>query len=329
MRIAFYLSTLGGSPLQTSLARALRGLGHAVDEMLLSGTYDLLLVFNQCAHNPSYQYLPFPDHKGPIAFIDTAEYGYFKRLKDRVGNYWNAFADGSINHDTKNREQQVWLRQQLEGKSFPYFIREKSKFVTWPENYHPIDYPLDFHSVCNKRPNRDQYFKRDLDLFVSWGASHPWRIPLTEALRCAHVKAEIRLLNDSKGVHRMPQREYFDRTEAAKASVSFDGYGSGSFRVTEVLVRTLLLQGPLTIDRYAPLVDGVHCIEYQVESDGEIFLGTNVAQKLREALADPERSYRIYHVGYEHCMRHYTERATAEYVLRVVREHDWSKPTTL
>jgi hypothetical protein len=111
--------------------------------------------------------------------------------------------------------------------------------------------------------------------------------------------------------------------------VSFDGYGSGSFRMTEVLVRTLLLQGPLSIHRYQPLIDGVHCIEYGVANDGELFLHTDVCAKLSEALKDPERSYRIYEQGYRHCMAHYTEKATAEYVLRTIEKHDWSKPTAL
>jgi hypothetical protein len=96
---------------------------------------------------------------------------------------------------------------------------------------------------------------------------------ITQALRDCHTRCEIDVLQDGV-VNRMPQKQFFERTFAAKASVSFDGYGSGSFRVTEVLVRSLLLQGPLSIIQRAPLIDGVHCINYNVESDGENFIST-------------------------------------------------------
>lgn len=344
MRVGFMLSNWGGSPLQVGLERGLQSLGHAVLPYHPLGRYDLLVLFNQTAHRTDYFYPPFPLRSTPpLAFVDSAEYGYFKRLPERVLQYSHAFAPGSMAHDTKNPHEQARLKQFLEGRSFPYFLREYSKYVRYPAEYHPIDYPLYLHSECHERPDREEYLRRELDLFVSWGASHPWRLPITAALRGANVKSEIQVIGESltpeqgrdsveKGadvVTRLPQALYFSRTRAAKCSVSFDGYGSGSFRLTEILVRTLLLQGPLTIERYAPLVDGVHCIEYRVYSDGEEFMGTDIADRLRGALADPEGSYRIYEAGYDHCFTHYSERATAEYLLRTVEAHDWNRPTPL
>src|SRR5262249_13346030 len=119
------------------------------------------------------------------------------------------------------------------------------------------------------------------------------------------------------------------RTEAARCSVSFDGYGSGSFRITEVLCRTLLLQGPLSIRTRAPLVDGETCIMYDVQSDGEEYLGTNLIEKMQSVVDEPERAYRIYENAYNHCMTYLTEKATAQYVLDVVEKHDYSKPTVI
>jgi hypothetical protein len=127
----------------------------------------------------------------------------------------------------------------------------------------------------------------------------------------------------------MPQRQFFDRTFAAKCSVSFDGYGSGSFRMTEVLVRTVLLQGPLSIVVRSPLLDGIHCVEYAVESKGEDFVGTDVCKKLRWIIDHPEESYRIYESAYHHCMSNLTEKATAQYVLDTISNHNWKKPTEL
>lgn len=328
MRIGILLSTLGGSPLQGGIERGLAQLGHHVETFRPHHSYDLVCVFNQTAHATNYTYPQPPSSKVPIAFIDSAEFGVWSRLPDRVYNYANTFSPGALDHDTKNKNEQLKLKSFLEGKSFPYFIREFSKHVTFPAAYHPIDYPLYHHSVCHDRPNREEYLKRELELFVSWGASHPWRMQITQALRDCHTKCEISVL-EQDGAVRMPQQRFFQRTRAAKTSVSFDGYGSGSFRMTEVLVRCLLLQGPLSIIRHAPLIDGVHCVEYRVETKGEEFISTDVCQVLRRSLADPESSYRIYEAGYHHCFTHYTEKATAQYVLDTVAKHDWSKATEL
>lgn len=328
MRIAFFLSTLGGSPLQVGLERGMAQLGHHVEDYHHGRSYDLILIFNQTAHNTNYAYPDFPTGYPRIAFVDSAEYGYFRRLPGVVNSYWNAFAEGSLAHDTKNRHEQTRLHQFLEGRSFPYFLREFSKHISFPASYHPIDYPLYHHSVCPHPPNREEYLARPLDLFISWGASHPWRWDITKALRGCHTKCEILVLEEN-GTPRMPQQEFFRRTRSAKCSVSFDGYGSGSFRMMEVLVRCLLLQGPMSIHTRMPLVNGVTCAEYSVENDGEKFVSTDVCAKLRQCLEDPERSYRIYEAGYHWAMSHYTEKATAEYLLATVEKHDWSTPTTL
>lgn len=332
MKIGFWLADYGGSPLQCGLDRGLQQLGHTVTYQC-EPSCDLVLVFNMCAHNPAYQYPDtFPAPEMPIAFVDTAEYGYFRRLPGVIRDYANAFAPGSITHDTKNEAQQTRLRQWMEGRSFPYFLRELSVYVDWPDTYHPIDYPLYWLSDDTREPDREDYLRRDLDLFVFWGASHPWRWPITEALRNAHTRCEVSVIEEvvnGQKTPRMPQGWYFERTRAAKTSVSFDGYGSGSFRMTEVLVRTLLLQGPLTIHTREPLVDGVTCRTYRVESDGETFLSTNVADVLHAALADPEGSFEIYQRGYHHCRERLSERATAQYLLDVVAAHDWRRPTPL
>lgn len=318
----------GGSPLQVGLDRGLTALGHTVEDFRAAGRYDLIVVWNMTAHRTDYVYPDFPTDRVPIVFVDSAEFGYFRRFRNVVAGYANTFAPMAMKHDTKVESEQLRLRHFLEGRSFPYFLREFSKFLQYPAAYHPIDYPLYRYSECHLVPNREEYLRRELDLFVSWGGSHPWRLPITEALRGANTKCEIGII-EQDGHERMEQDLYFERTRAAKCSVSFDGYGSGSFRLTEVLVRCLLLQGPLTIHRYAPLIDGLHCVEYQVWHDGELFVRTNVAEKLREALDDPEGSFYKYQAGYQHCMLYYTEVATAQYVLDVVRTHDWSKPTQL
>jgi hypothetical protein len=326
VRIAFFQSNFGGSPLVDGLRRGCQSWGHYVEQYQPGQGYDLAFVFNQCAHTSSYIYPDFPAANIPIVFIDSAEYGYFKRLPEIVGNYANAFSSGSMSHPTKNLMEQTRLRQFLEGRSFPYFLREHSIYLEFPPEYHPIDYPLYYTSAWTA-PEREEYLSRPLDLFVSWGGSHPWRLGITSELRKAVVRSEISLVDIE--APRMPQTLYFDKTRSAKCSVSFDGYGSGSFRMTEVLVRTLLLQGPLTIRRHADLMDGVHCVKYNIINDGETFIGSDVCQKMQSALDDPEQSFRILEAGYHHCMSIYNEQATAQYVLDMVSKHDWNKPTQI
>lgn len=328
MRIGFYLSTAGGSPLQAGMERALPQLGHTVEYSHPKEKYDQLWVFNQCAHTRSYRYPDWPERCDKIVFLDTAEYGYYKRLPGVLERYWNTFADGSLSHDTKNRSEQERLKGFLAGRSFPYLVREFFKTFSFPAAYHPIDYPLYALSVCRVKPNREEYLARALKLFVSWGASHPWRMQITDALRACPVSSEIRMITHGL-VDGLPQKFYFDRIRNAACSVSFDGYGSSSFRLTEVLVRTVLVQGPLSIVRAFPMEDGKHCVEFQIESNGERYIDCNVSDKVRWVADNPEAAFQIYEAGYQHCMAHYTEKATAEYILKIMDNHDWTKPTAL
>ncbi len=276
----------------------------------------------------NYEYPHFPHDRFPIAFVDCAEFGYFTRLPDRCRQFANTFAQGSMGHDTKNRGQQIRLKSYLENRSFPYFIREMHKDIEYPASYHPIDYPLYKLSECHENPDLDEYAARQLELFSSWGESHPWRRNIGAAMRAANRKCEINAIGDPDNI-RMPQDLYFQRMRAAKCSVSYDGYGSGSFRMTEILCRTLLLQGPLSIRTRAPLVDKQTCRMYNVVNDGEQFISTNVGEVMADALADPEGSFEIYRNGYEHVHTHLSERATAQALLGVVESHDWSRITPL
>jgi len=333
VRIAFLLSNRGGSPLTIGLERGFRELGHDVIPFQFGVGSDLILVFNQCAHTQDYAYPTFPEvhDRTPLAFIDTAEYGWTKRVKEPLADYWNTFAPGAMAHDTKNATEQTKLKQFLEGRSFPYFIREMYNAWDFPENYHPIDYPLYAHSMNHRLPDRAEYLRRHMDVACIWGLSNPWRVNLTAELEAAGgLRKDVYVIE--RDGPRLPQfgpGNYFERLERARCSISFDGYGSGSFRMTEVLVRTLLMQGPLSIRTHAALVHGDTCWAYCVWVDGEHYLRSNLVEQIQVRLSDPEESFRIHERGYHHCMNQLTERATAEYVLRVIDAHDWNRPTIL
>jgi hypothetical protein len=327
MRIALFLArTHGSSPLVGGLWRGLCELGHHVEEYRAGVGYDLVLVANVVTHDTGYEYPPFPAGNVPIAFIDAAEYGWATRLPGNEQAWATSFTPSAMGHDTKNRAEQEKLRRWLEGRSFPYFLREKLRALTYPAMFHGIDYPLYHLSRYDVRPNREEYLRRDLELFCWWGHSHPWRQHIEQALRDAHRKAEIGNRWDDEN---MPQERYFERMQAARCTVSFDGYGSSSFRLTEGLCRTALLVGPLSIEMRAPLVDGETAFFYEVESSGEEFVSTNIAERLRYLLECPEDAFEVYQRGFEHVYAHWTEKSTAAYVLDVVEKHNWNEPTPL
>jgi len=324
------MSNLGGSPLTIGLERGLRELGHEVVHH--PEPSDLILMFNQSAHTTSYVYpeVPHPDDLTPFAFIDTAEYGWTKRVKEPPARYWNAFAEGSMEHDTKNAAQQTILREYLRRRSFPYLIREFWNAWEFPENYHPIDYPLYGPSTNSIKPDREEYMRRPVEVACLWGLSNPWRVNLTEELERAPFHKDVYVIE--RDGPRLPQfgpHGYFERLLRARCSISFDGYGSGSFRMTEVLGRTLLMQGPLAIKTHAPLIHGETCWAYMVWVDGEHYLRSDLVTQIRRALDDREEAFRIFERGYHHLMTHLTEQATARYVLQVVEAHDWTKETKI
>lgn len=332
MHIGFHLA--GGSPLIVGLMRGLVKLGHYWEDYAPGHKYDYVFFFNQCSHDVNYEYKylnTFDDQK--IVFIDTAEFGWDKRFPGNDVKYYNTFASGSMVHDTKNHYQQKLLFNFLNGRSFPYLLREFYKKFPYPNMYHPIDYPLYFYSECHKTPEIEQYCSRDLDLFVSWGLSHPFRNNLTKILRNCHTKCEISVIEEvtEKGITpRMHQDKYFARTRAAKMSVSYDGYGSSSFREMEILCRTMLLKGEVFIKQRNPLVDGVNFVEYKVQiTPDNQFCSTDLAQKLRYYLDNPKEAFGIYQNGYNHVHQYYTEQATAQYVLDIAANHDWTVPTPL
>lgn len=339
MRFAFLLSNYGGSPLEGGLSRGLVSLGHEVVSFHTGKerNYDALVIFNQTAHSPGHVYPEFPTYEIPVAFVDSAEYGWMRRWPHTVTPYANAFTEGSMNHDGRNPPEQARLRDFLQGRSFPYFLREFSNYISYPENYHPIDYPLYHLSHCSDRPDRGDYLRRLIPFWVCWGASHPFRWVITRALRESGVTITTHdgtfgvevLVIEENGQPRIDQSTYFNWMVRSRASVTYDGYGTGSFRLTEVLMRTCLLLGPLSTRAPFPLVDGQTCVAYDLEVKGEECLGTNIVEKLRWIVEHPEDSFRIYEAGYDHCLTKLTERATAQYFLDTLARHDWSKETSL
>lgn len=331
MNIGFLSHPLGGSPLLLSLRRAFQGLGHNVVDFPRNRKVDLVLVFNFASHQ-EFEYEDFPVVECPMAFIDSAEYGWWTHEKKYARWLYNAFAPAALMGGripgapevvlSSKGKQQFKLKKWLEGKSFPYFLREMYKDWNYPSCYHPIDYPLWVDSHCQKEPQLEEYLKRPLDFYVAWGNSHPYRAKLNELL-AAQPRSQV-----YSAPPRIDQKFIFQQTEAAKSSISYHGYGHGSFRVMENSVRTLLFKCRTCIQEREPFVNGETCLEYDVWGSFEE-MGTDLGEKLDIVRKEPERAFGIYKAGREHCLKHLTEEATARYVLGEIEKHDFTQPTPL
>ncbi len=318
MQIGFYTSGVhGGSPLHYSLQRGFRNLGHSQEDWRPNKHYDITIIFNQSSHTTHYQYINLDKISGKIAFIDNSEYGY-KYLHDGQ-EYYNTFAEGSMRHDTKNYNEQLKMKQFLDNKSFPYFIREYNKLVSYPNNYHPIDYPL--HDHPRKHPNKEEYLSRPFEIFLCWGVNNSIRGDVAKILReKTDLSRSFIYVYTEPGNSRMPQHEYFNKMDQSKIGISADGYGSGGFREIETLARTVLLKQQNNMVLRNPLIPDVHYIEFTLD---------NLTEKINSCLVDPEKLFEIYRNGHDHCMNYYTAVGTARYVLDVLENHNWNKPTLL
>lgn len=347
LQIGILTSSQGGSPLQDCIQRCLEKMGHKAEPYAgPNAEYDLVFIFNQTAHRKDYEYPDFPKDSTPIAFVDTAEYGWWTHTDRQLAMYANAFTPDALQASTKNQFQQERLKRFLEGKSFPYFLHEMGLKNEYPSSYHPIDYPLYHHSVCKKEPNRDEYLRREQEIYVSWGASHPWRVNLSEDIRKGMrengIKGELRILEemqpDGTRTRRLPQMECFAKTEQALCSVSYDGFGVSAFRMVEVACRTALLMAPLPIRMREPLLNGVSCIHYNVRGDiiesdtpgaagSHTYLGSNIARTIQRVTINKEWAFGIYQRGYWHTMEKLSEEATVRYMLETAYAHNYNEPT--
>lgn len=329
-KIAYFMAKPDGGcgVVPGGLTRGLSELGHQTYHFNPGDSYDYVFLFNVSAHIQYWDWIGLEQLNGyKFCFIDMAEYGWWTHYDYYKDKYYSAFAPLAIKAKHLN---QVKLLEFLRGKSYPYFLREMYKGVEYHKNYHPIDYPLYFYSVSKKQPISFEEFKnRHWDIFVAWGHNHQTRVGISEKIRAiGGYKTHVLCNSDAK----IPQFEYFSHLENAKLSISYDGYGSGSFRETEVLCRCVLFRNEQCVIRPYPLTDGVNFIEYKTDEilgDDKypIYKNTNVDELMREGLKKPEELYQIYVNGYKHCMDYYTERAVANRILGILSKHDWGEVT--
>jgi hypothetical protein len=304
--------------------------------------YDFVLLFNISSHSARYDFSDVGELKGyKFCFIDSSEYGWWTHYSHYKELFGTSFTAGSM--AAKPFCQQV-LKQFLDGKSYPYIVREFYKGIDYPNSYHPIDYPL--YGVNTPIPPMatfEEYCARPNDVYVGWGESHPSRKDLARVVSKLPLKVVVNSGN------KLPQNEYFTNMLNARMTVAYDGYGSGSFREKEALARTMLFRNNMAIIQNAPLTSGQNFVEYQVQEklvdwdkDSKysapyknfrdkhpVFESTNLGSIMLEWIQDLEGMYRVYEGGYKHLMENFTEKAVAQYVLDILEGHDWDKPTPI
>ncbi len=107
----------------------------------------------------------------------------------------------------------------------------------------------------------------------------------------------------------LSQAEYFARCARAWLTWSPEGYGWDCFRHYEAAVcgSVPVINNP-TIYRYEPLLNGIHCIYYDVEGDG-------LKRAIVQALSDKRRLATMAQAARDHVLSHHTHRRLCEHII--------------
>ena len=108
---------------------------------------------------------------------------------------------------------------------------------------------------------------------------------------------------------RLPWAEYTQRMARAWLTWSPEGVGWECYRPGEALqCRSVPLINTPTIERYAPLLEGVHAFHFDIELGG-------LTRAVEAALADKEKLKRMALAGREFVRAHRTHRAIVDHVI--------------
>ena len=123
-----------------------------------------------------------------------------------------------------------------------------------------------------------------------------------EVLRARGYRVEIQ-------VEPVPYAEFIEKMHAAWLVWSPEGSGWDCYRHYEVPVAgsVPLINHP-TIHRYAPLLGGVHCIQYGVEGD-------DLCRQVEAALQDKARLRQMADAAHAHVLEHHTYAALGGHLL--------------
>jgi glycosyltransferase involved in cell wall biosynthesis len=107
----------------------------------------------------------------------------------------------------------------------------------------------------------------------------------------------------------LPRPEFYRRMSRAWLAWSPSGFGWDCYRTTEAAqCLTVPVVNHPTIERYRPLLQGRHLIQYDLEDDG-------LVRAVEAALADKERLKQMALAAREHVRTHLTLRALASHII--------------
>jgi glycosyltransferase involved in cell wall biosynthesis len=149
--------------------------------------------------------------------------------------------------------------------------------------------------------------KKDIDVFFAG------RLKSSSTLRERGAMELNRLSSEGLRVEihedRLSPSEYRDRCARAWLIWAPEGYGWDCFRTYEAaLAGSVPLVSRQTIERHAPLIDGEHCIYYDVEPG-------QLAQTVRRVLQNKEQLSRMAKAARRHALQHHTPQALAQHVV--------------
>jgi len=107
----------------------------------------------------------------------------------------------------------------------------------------------------------------------------------------------------------LPRNDFHRRMSQAWLAWSPSGFGWDCYRTGEAAqCLTVPVVNHPTIERYRPLLDGQHLIQYDIEGNG-------LARAIETALADKERLQQMALAAREHVKTHHTLRALASHII--------------
>jgi len=328
MEIGIY-TPYSGNPLVDELIYGLHCIDIPVSLCTPSNidSFEYVIIFNVVWHANKdtmiydWDILDYINQHQKIVFIDNAEYGWNTRNKDKLEKYANIYSPEAIKYRPPYQQK---LRNFLNDKTYPYFIREYSKYINYCGNYFPIDYVI-HPSTINILPSSpvsfEEFNMRDYDIICIWGNSHPFRNNITEELNKINCKKII-------SFNKINQSMYYSMLSTCKLCVSFDGCGSSSFREYEIPTHTSLFMNNLSIEQYMPFVNEESCIKYNVYNSvnqtEESPDSTDIKDKIEYYLNNIGKLYEIYVNGLIHVSKYKTPISLANYVINTINAFNWN-----
>ena len=193
-------------------------------------------------------------------------------------------------------------------------------------------WPLPFSAFTRGYDPEIDHTKKDYDLFLSLGNTHPLRLTLIKKFLEASDKKGRRswvATNENVNLNHplqkklkkmLPWGEYIATQAKSKITASIRGFGRDALHAWEAFsFATLVLYCDPGIYIPFPFKDRVHCLYFSEDCSEVIDLAETF-------LEDSTAAWQIAQAGKRHLHQYHTNKARAEYLINVSRGEAWGKP---